>query len=142
MPLADAFVSNNATVKTIRADTRPSKDLGGVDVKSLDIVKFCKLHAALSGRTFEEVLPEFLPEVHAVSDDGPWVYAFPKSLQSALATLRDAERALVAKQWAQSREFALDGIDASKVAAIFEELVKLAGLSEQRDERLFLWNSL
>ena len=142
MPLADAFVSNDETVKSITASTHPSRDLGGVDVKSVDVVKLGQLHALITGKAFQDVLPEFLPEAHIVSDDGPWVYRFPAVLQKTLAALREPEIAQLAERWSKIREFALDRIPAQRVASILRDFVRLAQSAEGRAERLYLWNSL
>jgi hypothetical protein len=142
MPLADAFVSNDEAIKSITADTMPSQEFGGVDVKSLDVVKFTQLYAVMTGKAFKEALQEFLPEAHVVSDDGPWVYRCPAPLQAALAALHDPELSSTAEQWATKPEFKLDRIDASTVAAILGDLVALSQVAEGRGERLYLWNCL
>jgi hypothetical protein len=142
MPLAGAFVSNDDSVKSIAATTLPWRDLGGIDVKSIDVVKLGQLHALMTGKTFQDVLPEFLPEAHVVSDDGPWVYRFPITLQASLAALREPELSQLAERWSKIREFELDRIPAQRVTAILGDFVRLAQTAEGRAERLYLWNSL
>jgi len=142
MPIADAFVSSEEGINTITASTRPLQDLDGVDVKSIDVVKLGQLHALLTGETFGDALIEFLPEVHSVSEDGPWVYKFPATLQITLAELSDLELSSTSEDWAKIPEFGLDGIDALRVASILQDLVKLAQRAEEKDEYLYLWTCL
>jgi hypothetical protein len=141
MPLADAFVSSDVLVLLIDEDVRPSRDLGGVDVKSIDIVKLGQLYALLSGKAFLEVLPEF-PEVHAISDDGPWIYRFPAALESMLARFTAAEIASTAARWAEISEFELDRIDSATVAAMLGDLCRLARLAQRDGDHMYLWNCL
>jgi hypothetical protein len=142
MPLADAFVSNDDAVKLITAATQPSRDLGGIEVRSIDVVKLAQLYALTTGKSFEDALPAFLPEAHIVSDDGPWIYRCPAQLQAMLAALHDPELTAIAAQWAEIPEFGLDRIPASTVVSILDEFVRLAQAAEQGGEHVYLWNSL
>jgi hypothetical protein len=141
MPLADVFVSNDVLVKLITENVRPSRDLEGVDVKSLDIIKLGQLYAMLTGKAFLDLLPGF-PEIHAVSDDGPWVYRLPAMLQSILADLAEPKLSATAERWAQIPEFALDKVGSAAVATMLGDLCRLARLAQAGGERMYLWNSV
>jgi hypothetical protein len=142
MPLADAFVANDAALKSITESTQPSRDLAGVDVKSIDVVKLAQLHALMTGKPFKEALQEFLPEALAVSDDGPWVYKCPLTLQKSLASLSEPETTQLAERWSKIREFELDRIDATRVLSILLAFVRLSKLAVSSGDHVFLWNCL
>ena len=142
MPLGEIFVSNMDSLPSIRAETLPSRDLEGVDLKPIDVVKLAQLQAQLFAKTFEAALQEFLPEAHVVSDDGPWIYLFPAELQKALAGFDERKISSVANKLSQSQEFALDGINSAGVAEILKQLVRLAGIAEQSNRQVYLWNCL
>jgi hypothetical protein len=141
MPLADLFVGDPESIKSITADVVPSRDLNGIDVKGIDLVKLTKLHSLINEKPFELALPEFV-EAHAVSDDGPWVFECPTTLQAKLATLADAEFDALSKRWAGIQEFALDGFGTSEVRSLLQGLRQMAQSAERTGKRMYLWNSL
>ena len=138
MPLADAFVSNDAAVKLITEDVQPSLHLGGIDVKSLDAGKLAQLWAMMTEREFLEALGEF-PSVHDVSDEGPWIFGCPAAFQSRLAALSEADQKSWAERWAP--EFP-SNIGGTQVLTMLRDLCTLSKLAESKREKLYIWNCL
>jgi hypothetical protein len=141
MPLADAFVSHDAAVMLLTCETVPCRDLGGVDVKSIDVVKLSQLYSILTGTPVVELFREF-PLVWSGSDDGPWICRFPAALQLALARMSLSEIAETASRWAQIKEFALDKVPATTVLEMLSDLARLARAAEPSDAHVYLWNCL
>jgi hypothetical protein len=141
MPLAAAFVSNDVAVKLINDDVLPSRDLGAIDVKSIDVVKLGQLYAMLTGKSFLEILPEF-PEIHALSDDGPWIYRCPAALRSRLTQLDAASISATAARWAKVSDFSLATVEVATVESMLRGLADLARRAELDGDNLYLWNCL
>ena len=104
-------------------------------------MKFGVLHSILTGRSYEDVAPEYEPVV-AVSDDGPWVIRLPSDLVARLATLAGEDKKTAVSKWAATEEFALDRWTASDVAEAFDAIVVLARKAADAGQALFLWESL
>ena len=141
MPLTDAFVADRTTVAAISDSTVPVRDLAAVDVKGVDIVKLGKLRSILADKPFTTVLPEF-PEVHAVSDDGPWIFEISPALIASLAQMKTPEAVEFAKRWATIQEFQLDGFDLSAGTSVLQQFVLLAQQAQTQAKGVYLWSSL
>src|SRR5687767_4372724 len=128
--LSDLVVAPEGHADLILAEGNPSRAFGGIDIKGIDTVKFGTLHSILTGRSFEELLPEYDP-VATASEEGPWVFRIPPELVSLLAGLQGPEKDRVARQWASTEEFELSGWDATEVA---EALDSIGGLARQSVE--------
>jgi hypothetical protein len=89
--LSDLVVAPAGDAERIGRSQIPSKEFGGIDIKGIDSVKFGTLHSILTGRSFEELLPEYEPVV-TVSDDGPWVFQIPSDLVTRLAGLAGEDK--------------------------------------------------
>jgi hypothetical protein len=110
-------------------------------IKGIDHVKFGTLHSILTGRSCEELLPEYAPVV-TVSDEGPWVFRIPSDLVTRLAAVSGAEKQVAMSKWAATEEFALDGWPPSEVVRSFEAIASLARKAENTGRSFFLWMSL
>jgi len=119
----------------------PSREFGGIDVKGIDTVKFGMLHAMLTGRTFDDVLPSYDP-VAEVSADGPWVFRLPEELVARLAALSPEERQAAGVKWAATEEFALSGWEEAAVSDGLVEICRLARQAADSRQALFLWMCL
>jgi hypothetical protein len=139
--LSDLVVAPAADAERIGRAQVPAKEFGGIDIKGIDSVKFGMLHSILTGRSFEELLPEYQPVV-TVSDEGPWVFQIPSDLVARLAALAGEDKRAAVSKWAATEEFALDRWPASEVAQAFEGIASLARQAVGADHSLFLWMSL
>ena len=139
--LSDLVVAPETDAQRVAEALVPSKAFGGIDIKGIDTVKFATLHAIVTKRTFEDVLPEYDPAVQ-VSDEGPWVTRIPPELVAALAALTADERDRVAAVWAKTDEFRLDRWDVGHVAAGLDAICRLAKKATGAGQALFLWMSL
>jgi hypothetical protein len=139
--LSDLVVAPAGDAERVAHAEVPSQAFGGIDIKGIDSVKFGTLHSIVTGRPFEELLSEYGPVV-TVSEEGPWVFEIPPELSSRLAHFDDAERAKVAKLWASTEEFALDGWAEDDVAAALGSISTLARRAVDSGQVLFLWMCL
>lgn len=138
--LSDLVVApDHAAAKVLHA-SNPASEFGGIDIKGVDSTKFGTLHAIMSGRSLEDVLPLYDP----ISEDeeGPWLFRIPRDLVAQLATLSGREQERVADAWAQTEEFSLDGWERTDVASTLEEICELARKAVDSRETLFLWMCL
>jgi hypothetical protein len=139
--LSDLVAAPATDADRIANSVNPAAEFGGIDIKGIDSVKFGTLHAILTGRSFEDLLPEYDPVV-TVSDDGPWLFRLPTELVVRLASLAGGDERAVVSRWAATEEFALDGWSASDVARALDEIVALARKGLDAGHSLFLWMSL
>lgn len=139
--LSDLVVAPAGDAERIGRALAPASEFDGVDIKGIDSVKFGKLHSILTGRSFEELLPEYEP-VLMVSDQGPWVFRIPSDLVTRLAALAGEEKQIAVSKWAATEEFALDRWPANEVAKAFDGIASLAKKAEGVGHSLFLWMSL
>ena len=139
--LSDLVVAPPGDAERIGRARAPAAEFGGLDIKGIDSVKVGMLHSILTGRPFKQLLPEYNP-VFAGSDEGPWVFRLPADLVTRLASLAGEDKQLVVRQWAATREFALDRWPAGAVARAFDGIAALAQQAEDAGHSLFLWISL
>jgi len=139
--LNDLVVAASGDAERIARAESPAADFGGIDIKGIDSVKFGMLHSILTGRSFEDLLPEYEPVV-SVSDDGPWVFRLPSDFVARLATLAGDDKQAVVSKWAATEEFVLDRWTASDVAEAFDDIALLARKADDAGHSLFLWESL
>ena len=139
--LSDLVVAPGGDAERIGRAQSPAAEFGGIDIKGIDSVKFGMLHSILTGRSFEELLPEYEPVV-MVSDEGPWVFRIPPDLVTRLATLAGEDKQVAVSRWAATEGFALDRWPASEVAQAFDAIASLARKAEGAGHALFLWLSL
>jgi hypothetical protein len=139
--LSDLVVAPAGDAERVAHAEVPSRAFDGIDIKGIDSVKFGTLQSILTGRPFEELLSEYDPVV-TVSDEGPWVFRIPHELLTRLVALDHTERARVAKQWASTEEFGLDGWAEDDVAGALGSISTLARKAVDSGQTLFLWMSL
>ena len=139
--LSDLVAAPATDADRVATSVNPAAELGGIDIKGIDSVKFGTLHAILTGRSFEDLLPEYDPVV-TVSEEGPWLFRLPTELVVRLASLAGGDERAVVSRWAATEEFALDGWSASDVARALDEIVALARKGLDAGHSLFLWMSL
>ena len=139
--LSDLVAAPATDADRVANSVNPAAELGGIDIKGIDSVKFGTLHAILTGRSFEDLLPEYDPVV-TVSEEGPWLFRLPTELVVRLASLAGGDERAVVSRWAATEEFALDGWSASDVARALDEIVALARKGLDAGHSLFLWMSL
>lgn len=139
--LSDLVAAPATDADRIAHAVNPAAEFAGLDIKGIDSVKFGTLHAILTGRSFEELLPEYDPVV-TVSDDGPWLFRLPTELVVRLASLSGGDARGVVSRWAATEEFALDGWSATDVERALDEIVALARKGLDAGHSLFLWMSL
>ncbi len=139
--LSDLVVAPAGSAEAILRAMVPSQQFDGIDVKGIDSVKLGTLHSILSGRTFEELLPEYA-EVASGGDEGPWVFELPADLVNRLSGLSADQSSQVSAQWALTEEFALDGWVEVDVTCALEAIAQLAARAAASDQRLYLWMSL
>lgn len=135
--LSDLVVAPAGDAERIGRARVPVAELGGIDIKGIDLVKFGMLHSILTERPFKQVLSEYNPIV-TVSDEGPWVFQIPSDLVTRLATLDGEDQRNAVTRWAATEEFARDRWPASAVAQAFEGIVSLARKAEDAGHSLFL----
>jgi hypothetical protein len=139
--LSDLVVAPENDAERVANAEAPSQAFGGIDIKGIDSVKFGTLHSIVVGRPFEELLPDYEPVV-TVSDEGPWVFRIPSGLVSRLAAISETERAGLAKRWARTEEFSLDGWADSDVSEALDAISTLARRAMASGQALFLWMCL
>src|SRR5258706_6748687 len=102
MGLESEFVAlPESEAEAICKSSTAAADHDGVALKNVSIVELAQLHALISGRTFQAVLPEF-KTLASASDEGPWVYRLPVDFTKSLAgmTANDVSRA--AARWLET----------------------------------------
>ena len=139
--LSDLVVAPAEEAERVAHASVPSREFGGIDVKGIDTVKFGMLHAMLTGRTFDDVLPSYDP-VAEVPADGPWVFRLPEELVARLAALSPEERQAAGVKWAATEEFALSGWEEAAVSDGLVEICRLARQAADSRQALFLWMCL
>jgi hypothetical protein len=70
--LTDLILADEHEGKRIAESHYSLDEYSGIDVKGIDSVKLSTLHGILTGKTFEELFPQYDPVTEA-SEEGPWV---------------------------------------------------------------------
>jgi hypothetical protein len=118
------------------ANSLPSADLGGVDLSGIDPVKLGTLHSIVLGKEHDYGLE------YASSEEGPWVFKFPRELVDALAVQTQAQQMDVAARWLTTDEFSIDGWGLENVEATLRTICEQAKRASASSRALFLWVSL
>lgn len=126
--------------KVARTDV-PSQTLGGIDIKGIDTIKFCQLHAMLTGKSYDDLISGY-DAVAEESEDGPWVFRVPPELVSRLAGLQAHELPQIAKKWAAIEEFTADGWTEADVSNALTSIANLSKKALSPGQALFLWMCL
>ena len=136
--LCDLVVGDVGDAERIGRSRAPAAEFGGLDIKGIDVVKLCQLHALLSSRALKELLADYDPVV-VVSDEGPWVFRVPEDLVERVARLGEEERQSVAARWAETAELVMDRWKSEDVARVLDGIAGLAREAEQAGKTLFFW---
>jgi len=139
--LSDLVVAPSGDADRIARAAVPSQEFGGIDIKGIDTVKLCMLHALVTDQPYKTLKDQYTPVV-SVSDEGPWVFRLPDSCVDALARLDDEARAAVATRWAQTKEFQFDRWRTAAVAEALEAISALARRAVESKQSVFLWMHL
>lgn len=114
-----------------------------VAAEVLDSVKLATLEGILTGLSFDDVMLDLGAGYWRDGDDenGPWIEGVRPTLVNALGDVPDDRLAEVAKEWADTEEWTVDGGTAAYLEPLLMELRGLARAARQGDKRLFLWIS-
>jgi hypothetical protein len=96
-----------------------------------------------TGRSFEELVDDDVPETVADPDDsgGPLVFCVSGTLQDALATAGEHRLPEVSRLWVAERAEDGEAFDPEIAVWILSGLADLARAAGQRDEGLYCWVS-
>lgn len=142
--LTDAFVASASDLDALRPGVGgPAAFFPTLQAKGMDPVKLASLEALLA------------PPAREWDEDGllareweeQWVYRLPASLAHALVALPADEIPRMAREWAATEEWRLDGVDLTNdvsvegLAALISGLRQLASQALQDRKDLYLWIS-
>jgi hypothetical protein len=139
--LTDLIMADEGDAEKIVESHYPLGEYPGVDIKGIDSVKLNTFHGILTGKSFEELLPQYSPVAEA-SEEGPWVFMLPVELVERLSQLDDTSVEETAVKWGTTEEFTLAGWDQSAIVTVLGEIVNLARRATSEGKRLFAWMSL
>lgn len=144
--LTDAFIASESELAGLRPGAGgPAGRFPTVQAKGIEPVKLATLEAIILSASVEMWDDDGLLERDWEEE---WVYRLPASLAQALAELPPAEVPRVARAWAATEEWRLDGVSPADGAALAElatlvdALRTLAGQARQDGKALYLWISL
>ena len=140
--LSELVVAPAGEAERVAQAEVPSQTFDGIDISGVDTVKFGTLHSILTGQSFEELLPLYDPVATVSEDDGPWVFQIPTELVTRLAALDDAGMAGIARQWAATEEFVLEGWGEDEAASVLSAISSQSKRAIESGQALFLWMSL
>ncbi|HEY1066483.1 MAG TPA: hypothetical protein VGE52_10255 [Pirellulales bacterium] len=108
---------------------------GGVDQPML-----APLYSLLTGK---RAAPDFMHEyVCCTSDDGPWLFEFPREMVRRLAALDARDIPAAAKEWAGDEAFAeIEEVPLDAVEQVLTDLSSLAQIAVEERQSLVLWLS-
>jgi hypothetical protein len=117
-----------------------------LESKGIDTIKLGTLSQILNNRSVEDIdtVATFMMDqlLDQKSEEGPWIYLVPEQLQSALSSLDEDARELVAEKWSATEEFALDRWQSADVEDYLTDLVAHARKANERGKSLLLWMAL
>ena len=143
--LTDAFIASASELDALRPGAGgPAALFPTVQAKRMDPVKLASLEALLA------------PPARDWDEDGmlmreweeQWIYRLKSSLAHGLVALPADEIARVAREWAATEEWRLDGVDPANDASVADLAALIAGLRQlawqarQDAKDLYLWISL
>lgn len=96
-----------------------------------------------TGRSFQELVDDDVPETVADADDGkgPLVLSVSRTLQDALATAGKHRLPEVGRLWVAERAGDGEAFDPEIAVRILSGMAELARAAGQRDEGLYCWVS-
>ena len=141
----DFFVAEEAEIASI-VDDGPADHMPTVQENGVDPIKIATLNGIATGRDysldggFDQLLEE-VEEVTSKGDEGPWVFAVPAALVSALRSASAERLATIADEWAMTDEWMLDGVPADDLRPLLHDVADFARSAEP-PKRLYMWMSL
>ncbi len=97
--------------------------------------------AELTGRSFEDLVNDDLPEIVAESEDGPMVLALSGALSASLAAADAARLAELAQWWVDKKAEVRVRIETVIATDILRQLADLTRRQRKPDERVYCWVS-
>src|SRR5690242_7249456 len=128
--LATLFLGDDDTTNDTDPMTQPN-----VDDNRLDPVKLDTLKALLGvkGKGYSDPLDQTGEQ---------FVIPISAKLVAALAVLDAKKRPGIAKKWADTEEWRIEGAPAAQLDKLLGQIVKLAKQSVEDDRPMFLWMSV
>lgn len=143
--LTDAFVASASELDALRPGAGgPAAFFPTVQAKGMDPVKLEALEDIIAA----PARPQNADGMLVREWEEQWLYRLPASLARALVELPPDEIPRVAREWAATEEWRLDGVDSTDeasvagVAALIGGLRQLAWQARQDGKALYLWISL
>jgi hypothetical protein len=93
----------------------------------------------LTGRSFEDLVNDDLPEIVAESDDGPMVLALSDTLSTALTSADPSRLDDLARWWVDKKAEVGVEIEPAIASEIIRELTDLIRRPRKPDARVYCW---
>jgi hypothetical protein len=116
-----------------------------LDSKGIDTIKLGTLWQIVNKKSPDDMaVATFMNDsiLDEKSNQGPWVYLVPESLQTAIAALDEEAQESIAVKWAATEEFTSDRWEPDDVEEYLQDLVAHARKSREAGKSLLLWMSL
>jgi hypothetical protein len=147
--LTDFFVATDDDIDDALVEEGPADRFPTVEAKTIDDVKITSLNAIATGRSydvddgsFDRIYPE-TPLIRDGGEEGPWVFRLPTPLLSALSGADAARLTEINEAWAQTEEWALDGVtDPEETRQLVNDVARLARDAQTAEKGVYLWLSL
>ncbi len=137
--ITDFVIANVNEAPAVAAENKPVGKWYGIEYKSIDNIKLMTLYSILKKTPYKDEWSKEYVQVAGDATNGPIVLVLPNNLISELEQLKDFEA--VAKEWAASEEFVLDGWKYPEVLILLKDLVKLSHQAKVENKPVLLWIS-
>lgn len=137
MNLSDFFIANPGDVTALDIESSPIGRFPGFESKGVEIVKILTLLSLIDGSDVMSNIDN-MDSYFVKQSDETWLIAVPEAIQIHLSTAGDAEIASLARAWAETEEWQLDGGEEEDIKWILDEMAKLSVAAINNDQ-LFLW---
>jgi hypothetical protein len=128
--------------RDIAKDTDPNERRPGLDADGLDQVKLSTLRSIVTNQEYQDAWIDEFRFLAGNQEEGPWVFAMPEALISALAASPEGRLKAVAKQWSRTEEVKMDEWSIEDVETRLKHLIALAKDAKRTKKSILMRVSL
>lgn len=138
MNLSDFFIADPGDAAALDIESSPIGRFPGFEAKGVEIVKILTLLSLIDGSDVMSNI-DHIDSYFVQQSDETWLVAIPDAIRSHLSTAGDQQLASLARRWAETEEWQLDGGEEEDLRWILDEMAKLSAEATHNNQKLYLW---
>ncbi len=139
--LTELVIANIKDADDIARFSDPSEKWTGISAEGLDQVKLSTLRSIVTNKEYEDGWIDDFRFLAGNQEEGPWVFAVPDALCSALAGFPESRLKAIAKQWLRTEEIQMDEWSLEEVETRLKDLLDLFKNAKRENKTVLMWMS-